>query len=389
LLLLREPERGAVVPDKMQGIQRACGFCSIVVAALSVAVACFLSTSQSAAAYRIRTAYQAFRSLHAIPAEEFEAFMASFGIFERSDGNWYVNATSDYEGVKDYYRVLNRLCSLGSVEKMYIPPILDPSQGVFENQLIFEKGFADELGVGPGKLVLDMGCGRGRVAHTVASHTGAKVIGLNIEPNQLQEGRRYARETGLLGTQLEFIEANFNDPLPFPDNHFDAFYQVQVMTYSKDLKSVFREIFRVLKPGAKMSVLDGVMLDGYNSSDPAHRQLLNETRQVTGFGGFWHTDVWRQAVEESGFTVLFHGDKSIGGHQYPLIEQESQLFDKWMWALKLACRIGLLPPQLEALMLRFNLHKESFMEMDKRGMLTTSWHILAQKIIQPRSGEHS
>merc|ERR1712048_1406367 len=165
----------------------------------------------------------------------------------------------------------NRLCTLGSVEKMYIPPIIDPKVGVFENQLLFEKGFADELKVGPGKKLLELGCGRGRISHHVASHTGANVVAMNIDPEQINTANAYAKESGM-ADKLTFVEGNMNDPLPFEDETFDAFYQVQAMTYAADLTGVLKEIYRVLKPGAKISLLDGVMLDGYDSNDVNHRK---------------------------------------------------------------------------------------------------------------------
>lgn len=329
--------------------------------------------------YRLEQAYTSFWELYSIPTAELEEFIGAFHIFERTDNDFYVDRKADEEQVRKYYRVLNRLCSLGSVEKMYIPPIIDPKVGVFENQVLFEEGFADALDVGPGKEVLEIGCGRGRISHHVASHTGAKVTGINIDPTQIAIAREYANKTGLLGKQLDFKEANMNNPLPFPDKHFDAFYQVQAMTYAKDLKAVFTEVSRVLKPGAKLSILDGVMLDGYNESDPYHKQLLNETRQVTGFGGLWHYDEWKAAVEQSGFTVLYHADKSLGGHQYPLILKEVMLFGIISKVIDFACWLGILPYHIGILMERFNRHKYSFVEMDKQSMLTTSWQIIAQK----------
>ena len=42
----------------------------------------------------------------------------------------------------------------------------------------------DKLGLGPGKHALECGCGRGRIAHHVASVTGAKVTGFNINDGQ-------------------------------------------------------------------------------------------------------------------------------------------------------------------------------------------------------------
>merc|ERR1719235_2427287 len=127
---------------------------------------------------------------------------------------------------------------------------------------------ADKLEIKPGARVLDVGCGRGRVAHHMATYTGAKVTGLNIDPGQIKMAKEYAESTGLLGSQLDFVQGNYNDPFPFEDESFDAIYQVQVLTYAIDLTKVFREWYRVLKPGSKVSSLDWMMLDKYNPDDP-------------------------------------------------------------------------------------------------------------------------
>jgi len=41
-----------------------------------------------------------------------------------------------------------------------------------------------ELGLKPGMHALECGCGRGRIAHHVATHSGAKVTGFNINDGQ-------------------------------------------------------------------------------------------------------------------------------------------------------------------------------------------------------------
>merc|ERR1712187_192026 len=102
-------------------------------------------------------------------------------------------------------------------------------------------------------------------------------------------------ETGM-ANNLFFLEGNMNDPFPFENDTFDAFYQVQAMTYAQNLTAVFSEIYRVIKPGAKISVLDGVMLDGFNGSDPYHKRLLRETREVTGWGHLTHYSEWETAA---------------------------------------------------------------------------------------------
>ena len=71
-----------------------------------------------------------------------------------------------------------------------------------EDVAMEEKGIADKLDVGPGKKVLDVGCGRGRIVHHVASYTGAKVVGLNVDKTQHGLGKEYAVATDMLGNKL-------------------------------------------------------------------------------------------------------------------------------------------------------------------------------------------
>eukprot|EP00928_Gymnodinium_smaydae_P038398 TRINITY_DN264_c0_g1_i8.p1 TRINITY_DN264_c0_g1~~TRINITY_DN264_c0_g1_i8.p1 ORF type:complete len:366 (+),score=76.32 TRINITY_DN264_c0_g1_i8:72-1169(+) len=332
--------------------------------------------------YQTRQAYEAVKVLWTIPEEDYVDFLDAFKVFERESNDFYEDPATDFKRVRSYYKVLNRLCTLGNVEKMYIPPIMDAKKGVFENQLIFEEGFADQLNLGPGKKALEIGCGRGRITHHVGSYTGATITGMNIDPMQIKIANEYANETGL-GDRLTFLEGNMNDPFPFPDESFDAFYQVQAMTYATNLTRVFQEIYRVLKPGAKVSVLDGVMLDGYDAKDPRHRRLLRETREVTGWGNLWHHSVWKASAEAAGFVVLQSKDPSWSpdreGSQNLLIEQEGRYFHLLAVVVKVAALLGVIPKHIDTLIERLNRHGDSYMEMDKKNMLTTSWHIMAQK----------
>ena len=64
---------------------------------------------------------------------------------------------------------------------MYIPPLMDKKASVRDNQLLCEESIAREIGLKPGMKVLDLGCGRGRVAAHMTSFSGAQVTGLNSE----------------------------------------------------------------------------------------------------------------------------------------------------------------------------------------------------------------
>lgn len=332
--------------------------------------------------YQLQQAFAAAKELWQISDSDYAAFLDSFKVFSKETSEFYENPDEDFIQVRNYYKVLNRLCTLGNVEKMYIPPIMDASKGVFDNQMIFEEGFADKLNLGPGKRALELGCGRGRITHHVGTHTGASIVGMNIDPAQIKTANEYANETGL-SDRLSFMEGNMNNPFPFEDEAFDAFYQVQAMTYAINLTKVLTEINRVLKPGARISLLDGVMLDGFDPKDKYHAKLLRETREVTGWGHLTHHSEWTKSVEAAGFKVLESFDPSWSkdreGSQSMLIEQEGRYFGALAVLIKIGAFLRLIPKQIDILIERLNRHGESYIEMDKKNMLTTSWHIIAEK----------
>ena len=83
----------------------------------------------------------------------------------------------DYEGeiqkkIVDYYSVLNHLCSIGQIEKMYIPPAIDLSSSIIANQKLFEKMMCKDIGMVAGHKVLDIGCGQRTCGKPHGSNVG-------------------------------------------------------------------------------------------------------------------------------------------------------------------------------------------------------------------------
>ena len=144
-------------------------------------------------AYRLRTRLSALRSLYTLDPSEIDAFMNAYILF---DGDWSNKNGKREAQIIDYYNVLNHLCSLGSVEKMYFPPYLDASVGVVANQRLFERKMMSDIGAGPGKRVLDIGCGRGGLVEQLG-HPLAQVVGANERWLQTEESV-LVRQTGRL-----------------------------------------------------------------------------------------------------------------------------------------------------------------------------------------------
>ncbi|KAB8275660.1 S-adenosyl-methionine-sterol-C methyltransferase putative [Aspergillus flavus] len=340
----------------------------------------------SASPKRWKTFWTAFRYLQHLTPKQVDDFMASYVIYnlDWSDEKQMVEELGpNYQEkvgdcLKSYYGVLNHLCALGDVEKMYIPPFMSKKATVLENQLLYEESIAEHIGLKPGDKVLDLGCGRGRVAAHMTQYSGAHVTGLNIDPNQIAQARSYNEKLGFKDNR--FIVQDFNSlPLPFEDETFDAFYQIQAFSLCKDLPALFREIFRVLKPGARFSMLDWVSLPDYDPSNPEHVQLMRRVKPLIGAVGTPTPKILENALTDAGFTVTRSDNASVGGLQAPLIAKVDLYFRSMRQLILGLVKTHVLPKHFKTLINRLCLDGEAFVKMDNMRLVTTSYRIIAQK----------
>ena len=325
--------------------------------------------------YRLKTRAKALRSLYTLKPREIDAFMDSYLLF---DGDWSNENGKREEQIADYYNVLNHLCSLGTVEKMYFPPRIDPSLGVLANQVLFEQKMMSDIRARSGSQILDIGCGRGRVANHVATHTGADVTGINIDSSQVQSAIEFADREGL-GSRCRFQQGSLNDPLPFEDETFDAAYEIQAFSYAKDAVKVFTEVARVLKPGARFSYLDWVLLPDYDPGSSEHVDLVSRACSLLGAVESPTVQDITNAMEKAGFQIVLSENPSVNGQQNQLIAAEDKYFQWLRTGVKLGVKARIFPQYFSPLLDRLMLNADALITLDEMGIGTTAYHIVCEK----------
>ena len=111
-----------------------------------------------------------------------------------------------------------------------------------------------QLHVEPGQRVLDLCTGTASVAIHIAKTYGARVIGVDLSENMLEQGRLNVRGHGL--EDRVTLVLGRAEQLDFPDGYFDAVAFTYLLRYVDDVAATVAEVARVLKPGGTMASLE-------------------------------------------------------------------------------------------------------------------------------------
>lgn len=148
------------------------------------------------------------------------------------------------------------------------------------------------------ETVLDLGSGGGLDCFLAARHVGphGRVIGLDMTPDMLQLARLNAEKLSLENVEFRLGEM---EHMPVEADSVDVVISNCVVNLSPDKNAVFREVFRVLKPGGRLCVSDIVT----RGELPAHIRD-NLEQWACCVGGALDEKDYLEKIRDAGFVQL-------------------------------------------------------------------------------------
>jgi SAM-dependent methyltransferase len=173
----------------------------------------------------------------------------------------------------------------------------------------------------PGETVVDLGSGGGLDVFLAAAKVGpvGKAIGIDMTPEMIA----LARKNAALGNQkIPYTNVKFHlgriDAIPLPDATADIIISNCVINLVPDKPAVFREMFRVLKPGGRVAVSDIAL------KQPLPPELADDLMAYIGcISGAIGVDDYRRGLLDAGFDHVVIVDSGADLNAYGQVEGQA------------------------------------------------------------------
>lgn len=207
--------------------------------------------------------------------------------------------------VDTFYNLVTDIYEWGWGQSFHFSPSI-PGKSHLDATRIHEELVADLLGSKPGDRVLDVGCGVGGPMRSITARSGAKIVGITINQYQVDRARIHNNKAGLTKS-CDVVCGDFLK-MPFDDESFDGAYSIEATCHAPKLEEVYKEVFRVLKPGGMYVSYEWVTTELYDGGDSVHAEMVQGIEKGDALPGLRSYADVAEAARKVGFEVVQEKD---------------------------------------------------------------------------------
>lgn len=208
--------------------------------------------------------------------------------------------------VSSYYDVVTSFYEFGWGSTFHFAP-RRAGESLSESLKRHNEGIGKLLRLVPGMEVADIGCGVGGPLVSIGRATGANIVGINVNLQQIRRGRELVRRAGLTST-CSFLYSDFMD-VPLEDGTFDALYSIEAICHAPDKHKALQEVFRLMKPGSEAALIDWSLTDAFDSSNRCHSEVRDQIERNNATPELMNIGNYVEAVRLVGFEVIESKDQ--------------------------------------------------------------------------------
>ncbi|MFX0087468.1 MAG: methyltransferase domain-containing protein [Candidatus Hodarchaeota archaeon] len=154
---------------------------------------------------------------------------------------------------------------------------------------------SDKANIKMGDVVVDLGSGAGHDVFRAAELVGpeGRVVGIDFTPDMISAGLQNVAEKGLIN--VDFRLSDIENISVLPDNFADVIISNCVINLTFDKEAVFKEAFRILKPGGRLVDADVI------AASPLPSEIVNDQQAwCSCLGGALAKEVYIEKMEKAG-----------------------------------------------------------------------------------------
>ena len=167
--------------------------------------------------------------------------------------------------------------------------------GCFSDEDIYHQPDSISEFIKDGDTVIELGCGQGaNLIYLAHCHPKSKFLGFDLQPRKKID----------MPENVTIYEQDYSSLSQIPDQSVDVVYAIETLVYCSDKEKVFREVWRVMKPGAVLIVYDYASKDRFETYDPQIQQAITLISKGGAAALIESLGEWNDHFTNCGFEIV-------------------------------------------------------------------------------------